>query len=313
MISGNLLLIVAGILIFFSGGVIGGLSYQLFVSESSHESKKGLMYGFMFFAFFAGGICGKYFVTFGLFSDVRFYFLIYIIIFFFEWIIQFFIITNPNSVKFNRELNLTESYKSNQSIWKKIFKTPQTKAILIFFTLDIFIWNISGSIYTAGLRDQYHLTYEEIAFISIWFSISNMVFQIPGGHLADKIGKKKSLIVSEAFGLGYFSFNILAFLFWAEGIASFLFLFLIIGQVLVGISVSTFIASEQMILTNLNEDESRKAESYGIIAFIRGIALVPTGILGGFLVEFIHYIIPFIITVIGILFLIWFLFKYFHE
>ena len=312
-ISGNLLLIIAGVLIFFSGGVIGGLSYQLFVSESSHESKKGLMYGFMFFAFFAGGICGKYLVTFNLFSDVRFYFLIYIIIFIFEWIIQLFIITNPNSVTVNRELNLTESYKSKQNIWKKIFKTPQTKIILIFFAIDIFIWNISGSIYTAGLRDQYHLTYEEIAFISIWFNISNMVFQIPGGHLADKIGKKKSLIVSEIFGLGYFSLNILAFLFWAVGLASFLFLFLIIGQILVGISVSTFIASEQMILTNLNEDESRKAESYGIIAFIRGIALLPTGILGGFLVEFIHYIIPFIITVIGILFLIWFLFKYFHE
>jgi len=123
------------------------------------------MYGFMFFAFFGGGIFGKYFVMFGLFSDVRFYFLIYIIILFFEWIIQIFIITNPNSVKLNRELNLAESYKSKQSNWKKIFKTPQTKAILIFFTLDIFIYSISGSIYIAGLRDQYHLTYEEIAFI----------------------------------------------------------------------------------------------------------------------------------------------------
>jgi MFS family permease len=312
-ISDNLVLIVAGVLIFFSGGVIGSLSYQLFVSESSHESRKGLMYGFMFFAFFAGGIGGKYFVTFNLFSDVRFYFLIYILILVIEWIIQLFIITNPSSVTVNQKLNLIKSHKPRQNIWKKIFKTPKTKVILIFFALDIFIWNTSGAIYTAGLRAQYHLTPEEIAFISIWFNISNMIFQIPGGRLADKIGKKKSLIVSEIFGLGYFSLNILAFLFWALGYVSFLFVFLIISQILVGISVSTFIASEQMILTSLNEDESRKAESYGIIAFIRGIFILPTGVFGGFLVEFIHYIVPFIITVIGILFLIWFLSKYFHD
>ncbi|MFX1297350.1 MAG: MFS transporter [Promethearchaeota archaeon] len=313
MFYSNLLLIVAGVLIFFSGGVIGNLSYQFFVSESSHESKKGLMYGLMFFAFFGGGICGNYFVIFGLFSDVRFYFLIYIVIFIFEWIIQLFIITNPNSIKINSELNLAELYKSKQSTWKKLLKNPQTKAILIFFTLDVLIWNISVSIYTAGLRDQYHLTYEELAFILIWFNISNMIFQIPGGHLADKIGKKRSLIISEVSGLGYFLLNILAFLFWVVGFEAFLFLFLIIGQIVLGISVSTFIASEQMILTNLNEDESKKAESYGIVAFIRGIALLPTGILGGFLVEFVHYIIPFIITLVGIMFIIWFLFKYYQE
>ncbi|MFX1574838.1 MAG: MFS transporter [Promethearchaeota archaeon] len=313
IISDNLLLAVASVLIFFSGAVIGGLSYQLFVSESSHETKKGLMYGFMFFAFFGGGIFGKYFVMLGLVPDVRVYFLIYILIMFIEWIIQIFIITNPNSVKLILEINSTKSYKSKQSTWKKIFKTPQTKVILVFFTIDIFIYNIPASIYIAGLRDQYQLTYEEIAFISIWFSISNMIFQIPGGHLADKIGKKKSIIISEVFGLGCYLFNIIAFIFWLDGLVSFQFLSLIIAQVLIGISASTFIPSEQIILTNLNEDESRKAESYGIIAFIRGIALLPTGILGGFFVEFINYIIPFLITVIGSLFLIWFLLKYFNE
>ena len=66
-----------------------------------------------------------------------------------------------------------------------------------------------------------------------------------------------------------------------------------------------------MILTDL--DETRKAESYGISNFLIGLGFIPTGIIGGYLTEEINYIFPFILRFTGIIFLIWYLLKYFDE
>jgi predicted MFS family arabinose efflux permease len=75
--------------------------------------------------------------------------------------------------------------------------------------------------------------------------------------------------------------------------------------------VCTFVPAEQIILTNLGEDQ--KSESYGIVSFFRGIGLVPTGIIGGLMVEYIHYIAPFIFSTIGLVFELLFLIRYFHD
>jgi len=66
-----------------------------------------------------------------------------------------------------------------------------------------------------------------------------------------------------------------------------------------------------MILTDL--DETRKAESYGIIGFLKGIGFMPTGIIGGYLTEEFNYVIPFVLSFIGIVVLIWYLRKYFGD
>ena len=102
-------------------------------------------------------------------------------------------------------------------MWREIFKSPKKRAVLIFFLLDAFIYSISSSILNAGLRAQYGLTYEQLAFIAIWLSITTMIFQIPGGHLADKIGKKRTLILSESFGLATYFCYIFAFIVWSNG------------------------------------------------------------------------------------------------
>ena len=307
----NLMFLVAGIVFYFMSEVIGEISHQIYVSESSDKSKKGLSFGFMFFGMFGGQIGGTFFVMLGIVQEVRIYFIIYIIFSLFNYIIIIFGISNPIPNGNQNHIIRPENPHKRQNIWSNIFKTPKIKVVIVFFTLDLFIYNISLSIYSAGLRAQYNLTYEQIAFTTIWFSISNMIFQIPGGHLADKIGKKRALIVSEFFGLGYFFIFISAFILWSTGFDLFLIPLLVIGAILHGLSVSTFVPSQQMILTDL--DETRKAESYGIINFIKGIGFMPTGIIGGFLVENISYVTPFIITFIGILFEIWFLFKFFHD
>jgi MFS family permease len=178
-------------------------------------------------------------------------------------------------------------------------------------TIDLFIYNIGLSVYSGGLRDFYLITREELALITIVFNISNMLFQIPGGHLADRIGKKKSLIYSQFFGLSFFAINIIAFFVWAGGFTAFLLPAIIISHIPFAMSVCTFIPSEQMALTDL--DDKRKAESYGIVGMIRGFGILPTGYIGGYLIENVHYITPLFLSFFGIFFEIWYLSKYFHD
>ena len=185
------------------------------------------------------------------------------------------------------------------------------KEVHLHTEVDLFIYNIGLSIYSGGLRDFYQISIPELALITIVFNTSNMLFQIPGGHLADKIGKKKSLIYSQYFGLSFFVINILAYFVWASGFTEFLYPALIISHIPFAMSVCTFIPSEQMALTDL--DEKRKAESYGVVGMIRGLGFIPTGYIGGFLFENVNYVAPLLISFFGIFFEIWYLFKYFHD
>ena len=310
-VSNNVVLVTIGLICFFLAGVIGMSSFQILLSESSNESKKGLMVGLIFFALFAGGIVGKFFIIVNKGFDARFYFFLFLVIEMINWAIIAGILKDVKTKNNLKKIKKVRSTLSERSVWSRIITTPKFRVVLIFFTLDVFIWSISGAVFIAGLRDHYGLTNNDIAFISIWFSISNMIFQIPGGHLADRIGRKKSLVLSQCFGLVYFSLNIVAYFYWTMALVPIMLLLLSLGQFFVGISVSTFIPSEQMSLTNL--DENRKAESYGVVTFIRGLGIIPTGIIAGFLIDYIHYLAPFIITLAGILFEIWFLLKYFRD
>ncbi|MHA2401191.1 MAG: MFS transporter [Promethearchaeota archaeon] len=311
--ANNIFLLTLGVIVTNLGSSFGGLGVQMFVSESSKEKKRGFNFGLTVFGAFAGGIFGKFFVTFGLFSDLRIYFLIFIIIFCFEWLIQLFVLSNPNQIKNTRNGNPNSTEKPSEGIWKKVLTNPKTKAIIIFFTLDGLIYGTSGVLYVAGLYDNYNLSISNIAFISMWFNVSSLIFQIPAGHLADRIGKKRSLLLSESLGIGYFVLIISGFIVWNMGFNLLLLIFLIIGEFIMGISASMFIPSEGMTVTDLDETGKRKAEALGIVSLIRGIGFVPTGIIAGFLMEYVNYITPFLITILGIFVLIWILFKYFHD
>jgi len=309
IVTNNIPILIIGLLTYMLGAMVHSLNFQIFVSENSGETKKGIMYGIVFFAYFGGSIGGTYFVMFNL--GYSFYFQIFIIILIMEWLILVLIIRSPDAIKKHKKLSLIKKAELKQKKATKLFQNSKIKVATLFFTLDVFVWGIALSIYNAGLTSYYNFTTSEIASIAVWFHISNMVFQIPAGRIADKIGKKKCLIISQYFGMVFFSMNILISVLWSQGITIFAFPGLIIGQIFFGISVTTFIPSEQMTLTNL--DDSRKAESYGIVAFVRGIGMMPTGAIGGFLAENIHYIAPFAIGLVGLVFEIWFLIKYFKD
>jgi MFS family permease len=309
--SYNIPILILGVLIYILGAMVNSLNFQIFVSENSGGSKKGIMYGLVFFAYFGGAIGGASFVMLNLVSNSRAYFLIFSIILVIEWFILIFIIRTPNRSTIIPLQEESESTALKQKISLKLFQNPKIKVATFFFAFDVFVWGIVLSVYNAGLTANYNFSEANIAFLVLWFQISNMATQIPAGRIADKIGRKKCLIVSQLFGMVFFSMNIVVSILWAQGITIFLFPGLIIGQIFFGIAVTTFIPSEQMTLTNL--DDNRKAFSYGIVTFIRGIGMLPTGAIGGFIAESINYTAPFIIGMFGLVIEIWFLAKFFKD
>ncbi len=309
--TSNIPILIVGILIYVLGAMVNSLNFQIFVSENSGGSKKGIMYGLVFFAYFGGAIGGTSFVVLNPAFNSQVYFLIFSVILIIEWLILVFIIRTPTSSSNIQIRDLTKPTDIEQKKSIKLFQNPKIKVATFFFAFDVFVWGIVLSVYNAGLKANYNFLDSNIAFIALWFQISNMVTQIPAGRIADKIGRKKCLIISQFFGMVFFSMNILTSVLWSQGVTIFLFPGLIIGQIFFGIAVTTFIPSEQMTLTNL--DDNRKAESYGIVTFIRGIGMLPTGAIGGFLAENINITAPFVVGLVGLVIEVWFLAKYFKE
>ena len=308
--SNNILYLIFGIIVYFLGFTLNNMNTQFLVAENSGPSK-GLMYSLIFFSFFIGSIGGNTLVIFGRSINTRVFFLIFMGILIVEGLIfTFFLSSKWKQQKADALLN-EDPHRKKEKLWLKFFKNPRMRSIIIFFSLDIFIYGISFSIYNGGLVDYYHLTTEEISFIIIWMNITNMLFQIPAGRITDKLGKKNSLVLSAITGLIFFIIYIIASIMWSNGMTSVLIPALVVAHIIFAFSIITFIPSEQIILTDLGKD--KKAESYGVVAFIRGLAFIPTGIIGALLIENVHYLAPFIITSIGIIVEIWFLFKFFHE
>ncbi|MHA1987398.1 MAG: MFS transporter [Promethearchaeota archaeon] len=282
------------------------INYQMIVAESTDESKngKGFIFGLMAFLYFFGNIVGSIFVNLTNF-ELRQYIVFFLVISSVVWLINAIFLT---------ETHYPEESKKDVpkiNIWRGIFKNPKIKFAMIFLTMDIFIWALTGSVYNAGLQKNFNLTVDDLAILNLGFSITMIIFQIPAGKLTDKIGIKKSLILSISLGLIIFPLNIIAWIIWNLGNTSVLMPLLIMSQIFWAATASTFIPSESLILTDLGE--SRKGENFGCVHAVRGIGGIPTGILGGFLIEYVHFLAPFIITTIGVAIEIWYLSKYFHD
>jgi len=188
--SNAIYLLIFGILVYFLGLTLNTINSQFLVSVNS-SSSKGFMYGIVFTSYFLGTIAGNSFVIFGAGLAPQFFFFLFIILLIIEGIIIFFFISNNTShikEKHHEEIILADQ---EEKMWLKFIKIPRMRVILIFFTLDIFIYGTTLSVYNGGLSDYYHLTTDQISFITIWMNITNMIFQIPAGRITDKLGKKK--------------------------------------------------------------------------------------------------------------------------
>lgn len=307
----SFIVIILGIILYYLGYTVNQLNNQFLVAENTDKSK-GLIYSFMFFSYFIGGIVGNIFVIMGQDINSRFYIFIFIIILGIEGLLFGFLLNMQfQKDKIMHHPNKEMNPQKEEKLFLKFIKDKKMRAILIFFSLDLLVYGTSLAIYNGGLVNYYGLTKEALALIVIWLNITNMIFQLPAGHLTDKIGKKKSLIISEIFGLGFFIINILTAILWSQGLISNVIPLLIVSHILFAFSIITFIPSQQIILTDLGE--KKKAESYGLVEFFRGLGFIPTGVIGALLVEKINYLAPFVLTSIGIIIEIWILLKYFHD
>ena len=297
-----------GIMIYFLGFTLNNLNSQFVISENTNKSK-GFIYGLMFFVFFTGRMGGSILIILAQWTEIRAYFLIFIFILAIEGLIYGILLSN-RSKESSLPNKILDSLNKKENLWLKILKTKHLRSVLIFFTLDILVYGLSLSIYNAGLRDFYFLTAADLAILSLVFNLANMLSQIPAGKITDKIGSKIALILSQIFGLGFFLMNILAFFLWNNTISNNIPI-LIIGYICLALSVVTFVPAEQIILTDLGEH--RKAESYGIVSFARGVAYIPMGFVAGLMVENLSYVSPFIFSIFGVFIEILFLLRYFHH
>jgi MFS family permease len=310
LVADNVFILIAGVMSLNFGWSVTFAVYQVFVSENSKETRKGLNFGILTFILFGGNIIGSYFVLVDSRFSSSFYFLIFIVILVLNQLFFALFISDPIPRRSRSHLNPNNPPKSENGIWRKLLTTPNLRAIIIFFSLHAFIYSISYSIYNAGLTDQFLVTPQDLALLSLFFNISLMLFQIPAGYLTDRIGKKKTLIFCEAFGFTLILIAILTFFMWSSGLKNSLIPLLITGRIIDAMVTTTFVPSEGISLTNL--EETKRSEAFGVVSLIRGIGVIPTGIIAGFLIQSVHYITPFIFTILGIIFLLWFLSKYFE-
>ncbi len=309
--SQNLGIIIGGVILFYLGIGILDPALQNSIDENSDKKKGALSFGFMFFSYFLGSIGSNVLVNMlGEQYTAQFYFKLVMVILFIEWILQllFFKETyTPATIPQLLDSDSKQSPEPEASTWKLLLGTPAIRNVVIFFVIDGFVWGISVAIYNGGLVAEYGITKEDLALIILVFNVSNMLLQIPAGHIVDKIGKRYSLIISEAAGFLFFVLNVAAF-FMPKHL---LMPMLLLSNGLMGITVSLFIPAMFTVSTTLSE--TRKAEMYGLLGVLKGVAFMPTALIGGFLIEHVHYIVPFLITLLGIPIEIWFLIKYFPK
>lgn len=309
--TSTLYILVLGVILFYFGFSINNLNAQFIISEGTKGDLKGLTFAIMFFSYFVGSLGSSFLIIFLEEFDFQFFFVISLIFMCLEGTVYFIFIKpqNQENIKEKNDKEIRE--KKSSDVWIKTLKSKDLRTILIFFTLDLFVYGLTLSIYNGGLSDFYSLKKENIALLTLWFNIANMIIQIPAGRLADKIGALKSILLSQVFGLGFFTLNLLTIFFWTQGITDIIMITLIMGQISFAGSVVTFIPSERVILTDL--DKENKAEIFGIISFFRGLGFIPTGFIAGLLVASVNYTLPFILSFIGVLFEIFYLIKFFPR
>ncbi|HIE18989.1 TPA: MFS transporter [Candidatus Bathyarchaeota archaeon] len=159
------------------------------IMDIARKSSAGKIYGLMNIAWPIGGLLGPFLG--GMIADrygwaAFFYFLCFLA---FTYMLTCFF--------------LTESAERSRRIEEKKFKIPsgQIALILLFFILMHILANTSRGILSAifpfYLTDRFGKTKTEVgAFFSIEFGLATLIAQVPGGFLADSIGRKKTMVYS---------------------------------------------------------------------------------------------------------------------
>ena len=308
----SILLIELGVVFFYFGTGLNDPAYNNLMNENRPKSQSASNFGVMFFIYFVGSVLANSLIDF-LGSDYgyQFYFRLFLIIASAQ-VIFMMVTLRERELRHSRLSNLayvhqTETVDENHHLTKPlktiIRENPLIRNIIIYLTFDGFVWGIALTTYYAGLLANFPMGKEEIARMALVFSIGNLVCQSPAGKLVEKIGSGKGLIISAAMGFGLFGSIIIA---WILRDNAF-FGWILLGQIFFAVSVTMYIPAQLSIVTGFSEH--RSAEIYGAIMAIKGIGFIPTGIIGGLLMEQVHFLIPIVICLCALPLEILFLYK----
>jgi DHA1 family multidrug resistance protein-like MFS transporter len=146
------------------------------------------------------------------------------------------------------------------------------------FAMDSFSFSISSSIVYAIIVEHFGFTNADVGLIvGVWY-LSMILAQYPATRLLLRFGMKKTLALSEFFGvvlmLGwYFSSTVSLF---------------VVFSVVFGISVATWVPAQQTILMKHSPPDERGSLG-GKLAAFRGIMAFPGPIIGGALYQAYGY------------------------
>jgi MFS family permease len=299
----------AGVILIYVGGAIHTMSSLMIISEHSDNLKKGSNFSFRFFAGTGASVIGFILVLFNIGSSYHFYIWLFIIMNLFLWLVVFFTISVIKSDFIEDKDSTNPIVKQNKFV--ELFQNAEIRKIVIFFTLNWFFYGISITIWNAWFVDTYGVSEQTLALFFIVLNIFRMIFQIPAGRIIDKIGKRKSLIISLISCISSSISALIVFFTWSSGFTSILIPGYLISIIFFDIYITLIIPVESIFLTNLSENG--KAESFGTVKLITDGALIPTGVIGGSLADFVHPIAPELVFFGGFMVLLWFPVKYFNN
>jgi len=159
------------------------------IMDIARKPSAGRIYGLMNVAWPIGGLLGPFLG--GMIADR------------YGWIVFFYFLCFLAFTYMFTSLFLAESVKRPRRAEEKKFKIPSGEIafILLFFILMHVLANTSRGILSAifpfYLTERFGKTKTEVgAFFSIGFGLATLITQVPGGFLADSIGRKKTIVYS---------------------------------------------------------------------------------------------------------------------
>ncbi|MFX1570818.1 MAG: MFS transporter [Promethearchaeota archaeon] len=308
IVAMNVILAGLAVILIYAGGVIHTMSSLMIISENTEDSKKGSNFSFRFFAGSGASIIGFMLVLFNIGSGYHFYIWLFIVMNLFLWLVVFFALS-PIKTDFIKERNSMTPIKQNKIV--ELFQNPKIRKIVIFFTLNWFFYGITITIWNAWFVDTYGVSQQTLALFFIVVNIFRMIFQIPAGRIIDKIGKRKALIISLISCIFSSISSLIVFFTWSSGFTSIFIPGYVFSVIFFALYITLIIPVESMYFTNLTK--SGKVESFGTVKLITDGALIPTGVVGGSLADFIHPIAPEIVHFGGFMVLLWFPVRYFDN
>jgi len=282
------ILIIGAILVTLSS--LASPAWDAIILESSSKIKRGFTYSQTLFTYMLPGVI--FTIVGGYTADIYGYEIVFMLSTIFSAIILLLeYLCLKETLKVGEESSFIKLFKEKMKLLMKIDKDILNFYCITF--LDAFAWSITTRILFGIFSKSYRFTNIELGLLAAGNSLTWTLIQIPLGKIIDKIGVKKSLIISETVG----SINMFLISFIKD------FKLILIIYSLCAIEPCIWIPSTRKYLADKTRVEKRGGE-LGKFMFLSGIASLPGSFLGGLMYDHISHNSPLILTGLLLIFVV---------